>query len=163
VSFIIHAQQHAMVLLAGGFYTSQRPSSFKYALCDRFEELERFRLITDITRYAGYEHMKFQPLGTTRATAQQLVEVLQADLSMPWARSLCAPRPDGSESFCLLFALKLIKGLGLIDKVTPEACRLWTKGPPIFPGTCFRYKLSPANRMLYAGARSACREASLIK
>jgi len=128
VFLIIKDGCHAMVLQKGCFYTTNEPNKeYQYVLLDRLGDQQNFRLIDDITKYGNYATMQFIECGTTTATADELVQVLKADLKLRWVEDIQRPRADGQESFDLFFALRVLHGLGVLQNVAPVKSRLWTE------------------------------------
>lgn len=126
VQFVIKNGNHSQVLLKGHFWTSVNPgTTYEFALLDRLFGEQKIRLVKDITDYNGYNSMKIYDCGTSLPTAMALVFAAKEDLKRKWADDFMHPNAD--ESFCLFYAVWMIRGLGVLDELKPRASSLWTE------------------------------------
>lgn len=128
VSLVINSGVHAMVLLKGSFYSTNQPGdTYPYVLMDRCFGQQKYRLIKDIHVYGNSSALNIIDCGTTMATAEQLVQVAREDLKLKWANDYTRPMENGEESFCLYYALCVMRALNVIKNVVPVKASIWTE------------------------------------
>jgi hypothetical protein len=129
VSLILKADAtHAVVLLKGKFQSTMvNPGDiYNYAMMERVGDNQKIRLVKNIRDYADVKTWQQIPAGTTIFTAKQLVEVSKQDLRLRWAKNFFNPKRDGTESFCLLYAVRVLHALKVLKNVKPVPATLWT-------------------------------------
>ncbi|CAE7393998.1 unnamed protein product [Symbiodinium sp. CCMP2592] len=128
VHFVVNSGRHAMVLLTGGFYSTNQPGkTYAYVLIERIVDHQKYRLIHNIKQYTGWKSWELYDCGITMATADKLVDIAREDLKRRWASDFRNPMQNGEESFCLFYAMNVLRALGVLKNLKPVDAELWTK------------------------------------